>query len=164
MSMTFLFIKGTSIHHITPLKVSSIASMTSISTWATWAREERRKYPERVDDMNEDLQAIDVIEHFLTDGQPIHEAARCIANIYEPRLKSRQRYGAGMLWIQICQAARSINGSAPSQLAGLLIALRDQPDVISDSDGIVKDAKRVYWRDLPEWGWLFREYGFGRPR
>jgi hypothetical protein len=114
--------------------------------------------------MNEDLQAIDAIENFLTNGESSLKAARCIADIYESRLKSRQRYGAGILWVSICEAARSINGSAPSQLAGLLIALRDQPDVISDSGGIVKDGKGVYWRDLPEWGRPFREYGFGRSR
>ncbi|KAI4851586.1 hypothetical protein E4T44_02040 [Aureobasidium sp. EXF-8845] len=134
--------------------------MTSISTWATLARKRRSKYPERVDDMNEDLQAIDAIENFLFNGKSSLKAARCIADIYEPRLKSRQRYDVGMLWVSICEAARSINGSASSQLAGLLLALRDQPDVVSSSGHVVNSEKQVLWRDLPEWGWLFREYGF----
>lgn len=138
--------------------------MTSVSTWATLARKSRSKYPERVDDMNEDLQAIDAIENFLTNGESSLKAARCIADIYEPRLKSRQRYGVGMLWVSICEAARSIDGSASSRLAGLLIALRDQPDVVSSSGQVVNSEKQVLWRNLPEWGWLFREYGFGRSR
>jgi hypothetical protein len=114
--------------------------------------------------MNEDLQAIDAIENFLTDGQSTLEAARCIANIYESRLKSRQRYDAGILWAEICEAARLIDGSAPAQLAGLVIALRDQPDVVSSSGQVVKYGDWVYWRDVPKFGQMFREYGFGESK
>jgi hypothetical protein len=138
--------------------------MTSASNWANAARRERRGYPERIDDMNEDLQAIDAIENFLTGGQSTLRAARCIANIYEPRLKTRQRHDVGMLWVSICEAARSTDGSAAARLAALLIALRDQPDIVSDSGHAVKNRRWVYWRDLPGWGQPFREYGFGESR
>jgi hypothetical protein len=138
--------------------------MASASTWAASAREQRERYAERIDDMNEDLQAIDAIENFLTGGQSTLRAARSIANIYEPRLKTRQRYDVGMLWVSICEAARSIDGSAAARLAGLLMALRDQPDVISDSGHVGKYGKGVHWRDLPGWGQAFRGYGFGKSR
>jgi hypothetical protein len=114
--------------------------------------------------MNENLQAIDAIENFLTDGQSTLEAARCIANIYEPRLKSRQRYDAGILWAEISEAARSIDGSAPAQLAELVVALRDRPDVVSNTGQVVKYGDWVYWRDVPKFGQRFWEYGFGESK
>jgi hypothetical protein len=138
--------------------------MTTVSTWATSARGERRRYPENADDMNEDLQAIDAIEDFLTGGQSTLRAARCVAGIYEPRLKTLQRRYVAILWAIICQAARSIDGSAAERLAGLLIALRDQADVISCYGWVVEYGNCVYWRDLPKFGQMFREYGFGKSR
>jgi hypothetical protein len=69
-----------------------------------------------------------------------------------------------MLWVSICEAARSTDGSAAARLAALLIALRDQPDIVSDTEHAVKNRRWVYWRDLPEWGQPFEEYGFGESR
>jgi hypothetical protein len=57
-----------------------------------------------------------------------------------------------------------IDGSAPAQLAGLVIALRDQPDVVSSSGQVVKYGDWVYWRDVPKFGQMFREYGFGESK
>ena len=135
--------------------------MSSVSDWATSAREERRRYPENLGDMNEDLQAIDAIEKFLTAGQSTLRAARCIANIYESRLKTQQRYDVAILWVTICQAARSIDSAAAKKLAGLLITLRDQPDIVCSNDYAAKYGTWAHWRDLPKFGQMFREYGFG---
>ncbi|CAD0083798.1 unnamed protein product [Aureobasidium vineae] len=65
--------------------------MSSVSAWATSAREEMRRHPANVDNMNEGLQSIDVIENFLTGGQSALRAGRRIACTYEPRLKTGQR-------------------------------------------------------------------------
>lgn len=42
-------------------------------------------------------------------------------------------------------------------------SLRDRPDIISPAGDVVKYENLVYWRDLPRWGQIFREYGYGRP-
>jgi len=136
--------------------------MTSISTWATSAREEQRKYPRDIDDVNEDIQAIDAIEHFLTAGQSTLRAARRITNIYEPHLKTNNRNDIAILWAIICQAARSIDGMAAEKLAGLVVAIREQPDVISCYGYVVKCGGWSYWRELPKFGQMFREYGYGK--
>lgn len=88
--------------------------------------------------MNEDIDAIDALELFLIGGLSTPKAARCIAAIYEPRLQTKQRNDIAHLWAIICQAAKSIDGRAPAQLAELVIALRNQPDVISSYGRVVQ--------------------------
>ncbi|KAI4728941.1 hypothetical protein E4T49_03311 [Aureobasidium sp. EXF-10728] len=134
--------------------------MSSTSAWATSAREEMRKHPANTDHMNEGLHSIDVIEDLLTGGQSALRAGRRIACIYEPRLKTGQRDGAAILWATICEAANSIDESAAVKLAGLVIAIRNQPDVLCPSGEAAKHGDLVYWRDLPRWDPMFRDYGY----
>lgn len=138
--------------------------MTAAPVWATSAREQRKNYSRNLNDMNEDIDAIDAIELFLIGGLSTSKAARCIAAIYEPCLRTKQRNDIASLWAIICQAAKSIDGSAPAQLAELVIALRNQPDIISSYGKAVQFGYWVYWRDLPRFGQMFREYGFGESR
>ncbi|KAG9693587.1 hypothetical protein KCU95_g6872, partial [Aureobasidium melanogenum] len=134
--------------------------MSLISDWASSAREKMKEYPLNDQNMIEDLQAIDVIEHFLNGGQSTLRAAHRIAGIYEPRLKTSHRSDITVLWVNICQAARSIDSSASARLAQLVNSLRDRPDIISPAGDVVKYENLVYWRDLPRWGQIFREYGY----
>lgn len=120
------------------------------------------EYPLNDQNMIEDLQAIDVIENFLNGGQSTLRAAHRIAGIYEPRLKTSHRSDITVLWVNICQAARSIDSSASARLAQLVNSLRDRPDIISPVGDVVKYENLVYWRDLPRWGQIFRENGYGR--
>lgn len=136
--------------------------MSRISAWAASAREELARYPANIDDTNEDLQAIDVIENFLTGGQSTLRTAHRIAGIYEPRLRTSHRDDIAVLWGNICQAARSVDSTASVRLAQLVFSLRDQPDVISPAGHVVKNGHLVYWRDLPGWVRMFREYGYGK--
>ncbi|KEQ63478.1 uncharacterized protein M437DRAFT_47215 [Aureobasidium melanogenum CBS 110374] len=110
--------------------------------------------------MIDDLRAIDVIENFLNGGQSTLRAAHRIAGIYEPRLETSHRSDITVLWVNICQAARSIDSSASARLAQLVNSLRDRPDIISLVGDVVKYENLVYWRDLPRWGQIFREYGY----
>lgn len=141
-----------------------VAIMTSAPVWATSARERRKRHPRNINDVNEDIDAIDAIELFLTGGLSTRETARWIADVYEPCLRTRQRNDIATLWAIICQAARSIDGSAATQLAELVIALRNQPDVISNYGKVVEFGHWVYWRELPKFGQMFREHGFGESR
>lgn len=136
--------------------------MSQIFNWASSAREETNESPSNDQNMNEDLQAISVIEDFLTGGQSTFRAARRIAGIYEPRLKTNYRSDVAILWVNICQAARSIDSSASVRLAQLMLSIRDRPDVVTPAGDVVKHGNLVYWWDLPRWGQVFREYGYGR--
>lgn len=138
------------------------ATMSQVSSWATSAREGLMRCPANIDNTNEDLQAIDVIENFLTGGRSVLRAAHRIATIYEPRLRTGHRNDITVLWRNICQAARSVDSSASVRLAQLVLSLCDQPDVISPAGHVVKNGHLVYWRDLPGWGQMFREYGYGK--
>lgn len=59
--------------------------MMTVSSWTTSAREERRRYPENADNMNEDLQAVsfrasivmdDGVDRPYDDTRELHEEWR----------------------------------------------------------------------------------------
>ncbi|KAG9693694.1 hypothetical protein KCU95_g6347, partial [Aureobasidium melanogenum] len=119
-----------------------------------------KEHPSNEQNMNEDLQAINAIENFLAGGQSALRTAHRIATIYEPRLRTSHRDDIAILWGNICQAARSIDSSASIRLAQLVLSLRGQLDIISPAGDVVRYGHSVYWRDLPRWGQMFREYGY----
>ncbi|KAI5204342.1 hypothetical protein AUEXF2481DRAFT_27210 [Aureobasidium subglaciale EXF-2481] len=134
--------------------------MSSVSKWSASAREETRKNTSNSENKNEDLRTIDVIETYLDGGRSAYRSAHTIATIYEPRLKSGQRDDVANLWLIINEAARSISGPSPARLANLIISITRQPDVLSHSGHGVRRMNGTFWRDLPDWGQMFREYGW----
>ena len=135
--------------------------MSTISNWADSARNERERLSTNVLDKKEDIRAIDVIQSLLDGEQPATTTARSIADVYEPRIKTNQRKSIGILWATISEASRFLDSAALERLADLMLAIHGFPDVI-DSEGCpAKCGNSVYWRDLPEWGRTFREYGIG---
>ncbi|KAI4740849.1 hypothetical protein E4T50_08735 [Aureobasidium sp. EXF-12298] len=90
--------------------------MSQVSSWATSAREGLMRCPANIDNTNEDLQAIDVIENFLTGGQSVLRAAHRIATIYEPRLRTSHRNDITVLWGNICQNDAEWHAQAPQLL------------------------------------------------
>jgi hypothetical protein len=121
---------------------------TSVSSQAISAQESlhRREL--------ENSQAMSTIEHFLTSGQSALDAARQIADIYEPRIKTQDRpdpsfnFDVHLLWSYFYAAARKNDTTAAIKMAELLLALQKQPDVVHE-DKTCKLHGNVYWRDLP---------------
>jgi len=135
--------------------------MWTISDWADNFRNEREKLSINELDKKEDIRAIDVIESLLNGEQSATTAARSIAEIYEPRIKTNHRKSVGILWGTISEASKFLAGSAPELLADLMLAIRELPDVIVSKGCPAQCDNIVCWRDLPEWGRTFREYGIG---
>lgn len=138
--------------------------MSTTSDWADSARSAREKYSTNKQDKQEDLCAIDVIKSFLNGEQSAPIAARSIADIYEPRIKTKDRENVRTLWGIISEATRPLDGLTTERLVALFIAIGGLPDLVDSAGHPVKYGGAVYWRRLPEWGWMFREYGIGRPR
>ncbi|THY25982.1 hypothetical protein D6D01_04667 [Aureobasidium pullulans] len=133
--------------------------MPSRQEWATAARKEIQQSTSDLDNKQEDFKAVEVIKSFLHGEFSAFRAAHRIAGIYEPRLKTRQRGDVEALWGHISQAAKSIDEAASLKLAGLMASLQGQPDVVDTSGKAVGCGNQVLWRDLPNWGRVFWEYG-----
>lgn len=133
--------------------------MSTISDWLTHARGERHSKSE--DNNWDDLRAIDALETLLIGGQSASIVAETISNIYEPGLKVGYRTDVVSLWGIISDATRSLDGIANVRLVDLIIEIHELPDLTTSEGDPIKEGGMVYWRDLPRWGMMFREYGIG---
>lgn len=109
-----------------------------------------------------------VIALFITvleDKSTSEATALEISALYEPKIR------AGVSdthipapWGIYCDAARAL-GSDPvlaTRLADLLIAIQDLPTVTDEYGNPIRTWDGYYWKDLPAFGMIFREYGVGK--
>ena len=103
-----------------------------------------------------DQKALLQLQALLTGLESPWTVAQTIATIYEPVLEkdsSGDGYGCHF-WAIICYATRQFGGSVTQaeRLATLLQHIAALPDVTTDKNG------QVFWRDLPQFGFNFREH------
>lgn len=128
----------------------------SIQDWADKAREDiwRRNQA--------DQDAIDILAAYLSGHLDTERAAQDITSVYETLIRTvmTDTHGPG-LWSILCDAIRGLCGEEEIRLrlVALIEAIAKLPDVVDEHDNPIKDWGGVYWRDLPRWGMMFREYG-----
>lgn len=115
--------------------------------------------------------AIAIITAVIQNTQSASGAANAIAAAYEPIFALPQREAnqnavvAGTLWSIVSHAARMFGGSLEKagRLVDLLLALIELPDANgvrgSTLTGEIGRQDVVLWRDLPGFGYMFREEG-----
>ena len=134
----------------------------SLKAWADSAR--RDKY-------NQDAAhqcAIDTLQSLLDGTINSDTAAGTISSLYEPLIKPLcpKVSPVATLWAIFCDAVRALGGN--QELAARLIDLLDSisslPDVRNEYGNAITPSwgRAVYWRDLPEFAVMFREYGIGK--
>lgn len=137
--------------------------MSSIQAWADAARQ--------VEDRQNDehQRAIDAFQSLLQDDTTPSTAAEKLSSIYNPLLKQEGTKPTSVikLWHIFCHAVRVLGGERQhaEKLTGLLNSISELPDV-TDAQGnaITPEWKGagVYWRDLPQFAIIFREFAIGR--
>ena len=132
-----------------------------MSALSQWAANARKKQYDNADNEEERAQAVTVIESLLNGEHSASTTARSIAAIYQPRIESGRRITVGDLWGTIIAATTLLDGAASELLVDLIIAIGNLPDVVGATGVPIKLSGCVIWRDLPDWAWLFREYGIG---
>ena len=137
--------------------------MSSIQAWADAARQ----VEDRQDD--EHQRAIDVIQNLLQGDTTASTAAEKISSIYNPLFKQEGTKPTSVikLWHIFCHAVRVLGGERQHAilLTDLLNSISELPDV-TDAQGnaITPEWKGagVYWRDLPQFAMIFREFAIGK--
>ena len=136
--------------------------MPSVQAWA----DEARQVEDRHDD--EDQRAIDVFQSLLQRDIAPSTAAEKISSIYNPLLKQGTKPTSIIkLWHIFCHAVRVLGGETQhaERLTNLLNSICELPDV-TDAQGnaITPEWKGagVYWRDLPQFAMIFREFAIGK--
>lgn len=134
----------------------------SIEAWAHQACQDRWRQD------SEHQRAIDTIQSVLEDKTASNDAASTIAALYEPLIK-RGTLCVPTLWGIFCDAARVLGGKQENseRLVDLLNSISGLPDVKTAEGNPMTPAwssAGVYWRDLPEFTMIFREYGIGKSK
>ena len=134
----------------------------SIQVWADAARQDKyRQDPEH-------QAAIAAIKSVLEGTKTSDDAARTIAGLYNPLLADHPQVSpVATLWVVICEAARLLGGDneLADRLVRLVNSLSKLPDVIDKHGKAVSapwKSAGSYWKDLPEFAMIFREYGIGK--
>ena len=102
--------------------------------------------------------AIPELQALLDGSQSAIEVAQAIATIYDPQILGHQfTKSVPRFWGLYCGAVREFGGipEQAERLCDLLESISGLPDVAWTVSG-----KEVYWRDLPDFAIMFREYGF----
>lgn len=143
--------------------------MQTVLQWAHATRQVALEhYFDKAEDQHGEILVINSLELLALDLQPVVDTVREVSCIYEPRLRQRQgnvdllRGIIGVLWTHIATAARS--GLNAKRLADFVIGLHDLEDVVGSDGHPIKLGSLVFWRDLPDWPWLFGEWGIGEYR
>lgn len=105
----------------------------------------------------EDQQSILVLHNLLQDIINEKDAASSIATNYAPRLQ-RGNTMPWSLWTLLCSIIlhRESDLGGFQKLVNMLMHMSNLPDVVC-GDKLVMANKRVFWRDLPELSFYFRE-------
>lgn len=109
--------------------------------------------------------AIDTLEELLAGSCDPDSAASRLAAPYATLLE-QDVDEVGELWVMMCDAIKAlgINIAVAECLTRLTIAISRLPDV-TDNDGKAIECKHgfpgVYWRGLPGFAMVFREYAVG---
>jgi hypothetical protein len=129
----------------------------SLSTdWSTWAIS-RRKYISDLDKSTRQLQVIDAIASCLSGSQSAQTSATGIGNIYQNHHTQPFRE-CNHVWGTIASASRLVDQVSAQRLAELFIAIKGLPD-LKNTAGYSTSIGGRFWRDTPNWGWIFREQG-----
>lgn len=138
-----------------------ISSM-SVQAWADASRNaEYHSDPEH-------QRAIDTVQNLLESKTDSDSAARRISTLYEPLIKRRTGSSSpvAILWAIISDATRVLGGNTDisTHLVDLLQCISKLPDVVDEHGHDITAAWKsagVYWKGLPEFAMIFREYGIG---
>ena len=134
-------------------------TMSTISLWASFERDQQERYTKSLEEKQENIAAIDALESLMRGKFSASQTARRIANIYEPRIASKQRSSVGILWGNIAEATRCVGvAQCLSDLMGEMLNL---PDAVDTGGYVVKQDGATVWRGLPSWGWIYFEHGIG---
>lgn len=112
--------------------------------------------------------AIDTIQELLNGDISPNTAAGAISSLYEPLIKKNLNPSpVATLWGVFCDAARTLGGSKKlsERLLDLLDSISELPDVTDKHGNAITpqwEGAGVYWRDLPEFAIMFREYAIGK--
>lgn len=135
----------------------------STDDWAQTARQgQYRQSPEQ-------QQAITVLKSVFDGYVKPQSGAGQIGSIYEPLLKEGFADNpVNQLWTMICEAAQILGGdhNIDGHLISFLDALSQLPDVRDTSSNPITGGELanygVYWKDLPSFAIILREYAFGK--
>lgn len=103
--------------------------------------------------------AIHAVQRLLERESPPEDIAREIAELYDADVRADpQGNGYGCkFWGLFCDPVRQFGGSLEHTrlLVDLIVAISALPDIPG-----TRFSQGIYWRDLPEFGWNFRELAF----
>jgi len=114
----------------------------------------------------EEQRTIVILQDLFDGNINAEDAARSIASNYERRLKSGDTgTTAWALWTVVCHAIVDPRTGIDSlaQLAQMLIKISKLPDVVDDQGRLVVEDKRIFWHDVPEFSFWFREQAWSKP-
>ena len=133
---------------------------TSIDDWANAARQNIYRQSQ------EQQTVITVLKYLFEGKQSPQQATTIISQTYNALIRQGNTASVFELWLMICEASQMLgsNQNIDGQIIQLLNQLSSLPDV-TDSQGrpIGPGAgfSGVYWRDLPAFRIMFREYAMG---
>lgn len=106
---------------------------------------------------------INIFETLLEGSIEPEEAARILADIYDPVIRAQPNDSrVGEIWSILCEAVRTLGDSHGSddKLVQLIASIMELPAVEDEHGHAIKHQwGGRYWMDLPMWSLMFREYG-----
>ncbi|KAI4726158.1 hypothetical protein E4T49_06103 [Aureobasidium sp. EXF-10728] len=134
---------------------------TTVSSWIETRRTSNEKFTKDPITKQENNLVLTVLESLLQNQASGSATASRINEIYSPRLTSGRGPGVGWLWGALADGTRWFGASHTQQLVGLVVTLKQLPDVVDRVGHVVKYSGKVIWREMPDWGWIFAEHGIG---
>ena len=137
----------------------SCSSQMTIASWTESCRS--AKFRQSATDQT----TIGLYQDFLNEDITAEECARRVAAIYEPLITGDPKsLPLAHLWEVLCDAVRKLGevSGVKERLVDLVTAISQLPEVIDkNGQAIVHDWDGSYWRVLPDFPQMFREYGVG---
>ncbi len=132
---------------------------TTISSWVQNRRASQEKWQKDPLEKEENFLIISAFEQLLNNKLSASSTASRINEIVFPRLISGLRASVGFIWGLFADATKHFGASHTQQLADVIIAIRELPDVVNEKGYKVIRSGEVVWRGMPDFGWIFAEHG-----
>ncbi|THV85912.1 hypothetical protein D6C86_08168 [Aureobasidium pullulans] len=132
---------------------------TTISSWVQNRRASQEKWQKDPLEKEENFLIISAFEQLLSNKLSASSTASRINEIVSPRLISGLRASVGCIWGLFADATKHFGASHTQQLADVIIAIRELPDVANEEWYKVIRSGQVVWRGMPDFGWIFAEHG-----
>lgn len=132
---------------------------TTISSWVEAQRASQEKWQKDPLEKEENFLIISAFEQLLNNQLSASSTASRINEIVSPRLISGLRASVGCICGLFADATKHFGTSHTQQLADVIIAIRELPDVVDQKGYKVIRSGEVVWRGTPDFGWIFAEHG-----